>query len=281
MKLVTMSGLPRAGTTLLANVLNQHPDITVEMDSSLSMLITGISGHSVKVFEDSPRTMKELKVLYTSFMRSGMSGWISKICDTPVYLDKDRGWAVDFDLLFNIVPSAKVIFPIRDLRGVISSFEKLETKDRITPPSTEELFSFESRDDYHGIDLMEHKVKSYMEGDMIYTPLFALKEYLDSKRSYLDNFYFVRYEDFIEQPLDILSKLYSFIGIDNFDNNLNNIEQAPFRDAHFYPWGDHTINKTLKPKKETYRFPLIKEETQEFILREYSWYYEKFYPELL
>tara|TARA_A100001201_G_scaffold21407_1_gene23722 strand:+ start:321 stop:1166 length:846 start_codon:yes stop_codon:yes gene_type:complete len=281
MKLVTMSGLPRAGTTLLANVLNQHPDITAEMDSCLSMLITNISTHSQKVFEDSPRTMQEMKSLYTSFLRSGMSGWISKVCDTDIYLDKDRGWAVDFDLLFKLVPNVKVIFPVRDLRGIISSFEKLETLDRITPPSTGDLFAFENRDEYHGVDLMTYKIKSYIDGDMMYTPLFALKEYLDAERENLNNFHFIRYEDFIENPRKELSKIYKFIGVDNYTNNLDNIEQAPFKDAHFFPWGDHTIKSKLTPRRPKYEYPLLKEESQEMILRDYAWFYDKFYPDLL
>ena len=125
MKFVTLAGLPRSGSTLLGNLLQQHPNITVEMDSCLSDILTNISQHSEKMYTETQRTMKEMKKIYTSFMRAGISSWLDLLCDTEIYIDKDRSWAVDFDLLFNLIPSAKVIYVVRDLRGVISSLEKL------------------------------------------------------------------------------------------------------------------------------------------------------------
>ena len=169
MKFVTLAGLPRSGSTLLGNLLQQHPDMTVEMDSCLSIILTNISQHSEKVYTETQRTMKEMKILYQSFMRAGVSSWLENLCDTDIYVDKDRSWAVDFDLLFNIVPSAKVIYIVRDLRGVISSIEKLENENRIMGPSTSELYPFENREDYHQVDLMDRRIDSYMQMDMMYT----------------------------------------------------------------------------------------------------------------
>ena len=278
MKFVTLAGLPRSGSTLLGNLLQQHPDMTVEMDSCLSIILTNISQHSEKVYTETQRTMKEMKILYQSFMRAGVSSWLENLCDTNIYVDKDRSWAVDFDLLFNIVPPAKVIYIVRDLRGVISSMEKLETENRIMGPSTPELYPFESREDYNQVDLMDKRIESYMQMDMIYTPLFALKEILDCERKYLKNFKFVRYEDLMEDPQKVLSDIYDFIGADDYKNDLNNVKQRPHHDAIYAPWGDHTIRPKVVSKKETYEFPLIKWKSQHKILRDYSWYYQYFYP---
>lgn len=278
MKFVTLAGLPRSGSTLLGNLLQQHPDMTVEMDSCLSIILTNISQHSEKVYTETQRTMKEMKILYQSFMRAGVSSWLENLCDTNIYVDKDRSWAVDFDLLFNIVPPAKVIYIVRDLRGVISSMEKLETENRIMGPSTPELYPFESREDYNQVDLMDKRIESYMQMDMIYTPLFALKEILDCERKYLKNFKFVRYEDLMEDPQKVLSDIYDFIGADDYKNDLNNVKQRPHHDAIYAPWGDHTIRPKVVSKKETYEFPLIKRKSQHKILRDYSWYYQYFYP---
>jgi len=278
MKFVTLAGLPRSGSTLLGNLLQQHPDMTVEMDSCLSIILTNISQHSEKVYTETQRTMKEMKILYQDFMRAGISSWLENLCDTNVYVDKDRSWAVDFDLLFNLVPTAKVVFIVRDLRGIISSMEKLETENRIMGPSTPELYPFESREDYHQVDLMDRRIESYMQMDMIYTPLFALKEILDCERKYLKNFKFVRYEDLMEDPQKVLSDIYNFIGADDYKNDLNDVKQRPHHDAIYAPWGDHTIRPKVVSKKETYEFPLIKRKSQHKILRDYSWYYQYFYP---
>lgn len=278
MKLVTLCGLPRSGSTLLGNVLNQHPDITAEMDSCLSDILTNISQHSEKTYSETQHTIKEMKELYYTFMRSGIVGWISKLSNTEIYLDKDRSWAVDFDLLFNLVPNTKVIFLVRDLRGIVSSLEKLETVDRVMSPSTEVLYDFGDRDEYHNEDLMDKRINSYLKQDMIYTPLFALKESLDCERDYLRNFKFVTYEDFMENPRKILEEIYKFVGVKSFDNDLDNITQGHFHDASYAPWGNHTIQPKLSPKKETYKFPLIKRKSQLKMLSDYSWFYQYFYP---
>lgn len=278
MKLVTLSGLPRSGSTLLGNVLNQHPDITAEMDSCLSDILTNISEHSEKTYLETQHTMKEMKELYYSFMRSGIIGWVTKLCDTEIYLDKDRSWAVDFDLLFNLVPNAKVIFLVRDLRGVVSSLEKLETSERVMSPSTDVLYDFEDRDEYRNEDLMDKRINSYLKTDMIYTPLFAIKEAFDCERDYLRNFKFVTYENFIENPKEVLDDIYKFIGVKQFDNDLNNITQEHFHDASYAPWGNHTIQPKLTPKKENYKFPLIKKRSQLKMLSDYAWFYQYFYP---
>lgn len=278
MKLVTLCGLPRSGSTLLGNVLNQHPDITAEMDSCLADILTNISQHSEKTYSETQHTMKEMKELYYTFMRSGIVGWISKLSNTEIYLDKDRSWAVDFDLLFNLVPNTKIIFLVRDLRGIVSSLEKLETVDRVMSPSTEVLYDFGDRDEYHTEDLMDKRINSYLKQDMIYTPLFALKEALDCERDYLRNFKFVTYEDFMENPRKILEEIYKFVGVKSFDNDLDNITQGHFHDASYAPWGNHTIQPKLSPKKETYKFPLIKRKSQLKMLSDYSWFYQYFYP---
>jgi len=280
MKFVTLSGLPRCGTTLLGNLLQQHPDVTIEMDSVLAPILTNISQHAEKVYDETQHTLREMKFLYHSFMRAGISSWLDNLCDTDIYIDKDRSWAVDFDLLFNLVPSAKVIFVVRDLRGVISSIEKMETENRIMPPATDILYDYDNRNEYHNEDLMDKRIESYIQSDILYTPLFALKECLDCEKKYLKNFKFVRYEDLMENPQKVLSDIYEFIGADDYKNDLDNVKQRYHHDSIYAPWGDHTIRPKVVSKKETYEFPLIKRKSQNKMLRDYSWYYQYFYPNL-
>lgn len=279
MKLVTMCGLPRCGSTLLANVLNQHPDITAKLDSPLSHIIGNISEHSTTIHDQTQYTMEELGNLYVSFMRSGLSSWISKICETKIYLDKDRGWARDYDLLFKLVPNTKVICLVRDLRGVISSFDKVDTFKRIVPVPKDEIYNTDN-ENFNDIDLMEKKLFYYLNLDMVSDNLLSIKELIDCDKYYLKNFKFVTYEDFMEQPRKVLREIYNFIGIDDYDNDLNNITQEPFHDAFFAPYGNHTIKPTLVPEKQTHKYPLIDKRHQLKIINSYSWYYQYFYPKI-
>lgn len=278
MKFVNLSGLPRSGSTLLGNILNQHPDITACMDSSLSSIITNISDHSQKIYNESQFTINQYEILYRDFMRSGIKSWTYNLCDTEIYLDKDRSWAVDYALLFKLIPDAKVIFLMRDLRGVISSFEKIEGNRRILPSN--EYLRPDDRDGYHHVDLMIERVDKWLNDDMIYTPLYAIKEIIDCNWKYYKNFKFVRYEDYMENPRKILSGIYDFIGAKPFDNNLNDIKQVKYNDGCYAPYGIHTIRPKLVPNKVDCEFPLLKDKAQERIIDTCSWYYEEFYPEV-
>ena len=278
MKFINLSGLPRSGSTLLGNVLNQHPDITACMDSDLANIIFNISEHADSISKETQFTINQNEILYTDFMRVGIQSWVNNLCNTKFYLDKDRSWALDYTLLFKLIPDAKVIFLIRDLRGVISSFEKVQSGKRIIPPDVD--LRPKERNEYHNVDLMIERVDNFLDGDMIYNPLFSLKELLDCERKYSRNFKFVRYEDFMENPKEFISSIYDFIGARPFDNDLNNIKQVKYHDACFTPYGIHTIKPKLVPNKVDCEFPLLKDEAQERIIDTCSWYYEEFYPEI-
>lgn len=282
-KFITLCGLPRSGSTLLGNILNQHPDITVELDSCLSNLIHTVSEHSSKVESEIQHTMDQTKRLYFSFMRSGISSWVNEVCNTKVYIDKCRGWQEDIHLFFNAVPNAKLICLHRDLRGVISSMNRAITSDRLGPVSYESLYGFDDGvDPYNENDLHEMKIMNFLNEEMIKIPLFFMRMCISYEiTEHLDKILFVRYEDMIENPRKELRKIYNFIGIDDYENNLEHIEQIPYHDAVFSPYGNHTIKSKLIAKKTDYNFPSIKKSTQLKLIKNSIWYYKNFYPEVL
>jgi len=278
MKFVNISGLPRSGSTLLGCLLDQHPDIDVCFDSDLSHIVTSISNDSANVFDIGQFTIKQYEFLYTDLMRSVIKSWTNNLCKREVYVDKCRGWENDYDLLFKLIPNAKVIYLMRDLRGVISSFEKVENYKRILPVNDSLR---PDNDKFNDVDIMEYRVDNYLNDEMLSTPLYSLKELLDCSKLYYDNFKFVRYEDYMENPKEVLSDIYNFIGIKPFDNNLSEIKQGYYNDACFAPYGDHTIRKELIPQKINSKFPLLKKEAQERIIDTCSWFYNEFYPEVI
>ena len=110
-------------------------------------------------------------------MRSVIKSWTNNLCKREVYVDKCRGWETDYDLLFKLIPNAKVIYVMRDLRGVISSFEKVENYKRILPTNDSLI---PDKDEFNDVDIMEYRVENYLNDDMISTPLYALKELVEN-----------------------------------------------------------------------------------------------------
>ena len=274
-KLIPMCGLPRTGSTLLVNVLGQNPDITISPDSQLSGLLHEIQNYAAEVINESQYKSDKTYELYRNFSKSGIESWIDTICDTKYYLDKCRSWGFNFDILFNLYPNIKVIYTIRDLRGIISSLEKISSKTFLPKEPYYDCDNF----DYCDVDLMEKRVRWYFEMPMVKKSLTSLKELMDLRRKYINNIKIVKYEDFMKNPHETLSGIYDHLEINRYNHDLDNITQGYYHDCIFLPYGHHKIRKKLDYQNDD--FSILKDGIQERILNKYRWFYEDFYSEVL
>ncbi len=274
--LVPMCGLPRSGSTLLVNLINQHPDVYGSPDSLLSTMLNGIQLSLNDHINASQYNSDICYDLFYNFCREGSISWMNTLTDKKIFLDKNRLWNEIVDVIRNTFPGTKFIVCIRDLRGIYKSFLKIEDK---TPMRYKDQYLFGDQDyDYRQTDIEEVKVDSVFSEPMVRKNLVMIKELLDCNKLD-DQFLFVRYEDLVVNPEDELSIIYDFIGIPPFSNDLDNIQQIPFHDPIFLPYGRHKI----KPKLESsnpWEFNLIPK-SEDKIISENYWYYEEFYPEVV
>ena len=60
------------------------------------------------------------------------------------------------------------------------------------------------------------------------------------------NFFFIRYEDLCSKPESVVKGIYSFLEIDQFEHNFEDIPQITVEDDTVHGiYGDHTIRNTL------------------------------------
>lgn len=274
-KLIPMCGLPRTGSTLLVNVLGQNPNITISPDSQLSGLLHDIQNYFADVVSESQYKSDQTYDLFNNFCKSGVNSWMETICNTDYYLDKCRSWGFNFDFLFNLYPNIKVIYTIRDLRGIISSLEKISSKTFLP----KELYYDCDNFNYCENDLMEKRVDWYFEMPMIKKSLICLKELMDLERKYFNNIKIIKYENFVGNPHSTLEDIYKHIEMRNYNHDLNNITQGYYHDCVFLPYGRHKINNRLTSKNDD--FSIIKPNIQKRIVDKYEWFYHDFYPEIL
>ena len=214
--------------------------------------------------------------IFYNFCRGGIISWIDKLTDKKIFLDKCRGWIDVIDICRNTFPYTKFIVCIRDLRGVYGSMLKVEKR---TPMLYKEgLLYGEQTYDYRETDIEEQKIDDAFSQPMIRRNLITIKELLDCDK--LDNtFLFVKYEDLIQNPRKELSTIYEFLSLFDFKNDLDNIEQIPYHDSMFLPYGKHKI----KPKLQSFdpwNFDITKK-AEDKIIKDNLWYYSEFYPEVL
>ena len=273
-KLIPMCGLPRTGSTLLVNVLGQNPKITISPDSLLGPLLANVQGFIGDTLNESQFKSDQTYEMYKRFCVDGSYGWINSISNTEFYIDKCRSWGINIDLTFNLFSNIKLIFIIRDLRGIVSSLDSICRKTLL---KTSDYF-YDDDFNYNENNLMENRVEKFFDEDMINKPLLSIKELFEVKREYLDQIKFVKYEDIINNTDKVLNQIYNFLEIDRYDHDLNNIQQGFYHDCIFLPYGHHKIKSKITPKEQT--FEKLSDHIQEKIINKYEWYYNHFYPEV-
>lgn len=275
-RLVPMLGLPRSGSTLLVNLINQHPDVHGAPDSLLSQMVQSCQQQLSESISASQYDADLSYDVFYNFCRGGIISWIDKLTDKKVFLDKNRTWIELVDICRNIFPYTRYIVCIRDLRGVYGSILKVHKK---TPMQYKDSYLYgEQSYDYRETDIEEHIVEESFNRPMLRRNLITLKELLDCNK--LDKtFLFVKYEDLIENPREQISEIYKFLSLSDFKNDLDNIEQIPYHDSMFLPYGKHKI----KPKLQSFDpwdFDINKK-AEDKIIQDNLWYYSEFYPEVL
>ena len=275
-RLVPMFGLPRSGSTLLVNLINQHPDVHGAPDSMLSGIVRSCQQEFTGSISSSQYSADLSYELFYNFCRGGIISWIDKLTDRKIFLDKCRGWIEVVDVCRNIFPYTKFIVCIRDLRGVYGSILKVHKK---TPMEYKDSYLYgEQSYDYRETDIEEHMIDELFNQPMIRRNLITLKELLDFNK--LDEtFLFVRYEDLIENPRKQISDIYNFLSLSDFKNDLDNIEQIPYHDSMFLPYGKHKINPKLQ-SFDPWDFDINKK-AEDKIIQDNLWYYSEFYPDVL
>ena len=273
-KLHFCGGLPRSGSTVLMNILQQNPRIFTTGTCALpEILHTHILVKSR--FRESFQAMsidQADRAVY-GLIRGATRGWFEALTNKPVVISKNRMWSE----LFHLYDDSKYIVTVRDLRDIVESFEKVNSK-------TLALHSFGDRNIFTPAMHKHEKYRHYFdESNSLSVPLSTevprMMEIFSKKKN---NVLFIRYEDFTKEPIYILRKVYNFLEEDWFEHNLNNIPQSElFEHDHAY-FRERTDHVT-KSKFVYYTDPVrtLSESFHERVLKENNWFYKSFYPEVL
>ena len=93
-RLFFQSSLPRAGSTLLQNIIAQNPDFYATPTSGVLELVFAARGN----YTDSPEFKAQdadlMRTGFLSFCRNGMDGYYNAITDKKYVIDKSRGWGI-------------------------------------------------------------------------------------------------------------------------------------------------------------------------------------------
>jgi sulfotransferase len=206
-----ISGLPRAGSTLLAALLRQNPRFSTGMMSPVgsifnAMLAAISQRNEAAVFIDDAQRQRLLRACFDAYY--------ADIDATRVVFDTSRQWTTKLPALTALFPQARMICCVRNPAWVLDSIESLVKCNAFEPSG---IFNFEPG----GTVYTRAEGLSKPDG-MIGFAWHALREAVYGP--YADRLLLIRYETLTADPLATLTAIYAFIGADWYPHDPENIE---------------------------------------------------------
>lgn len=231
------SGLPRACSTLLQNLLAQNPLVHATATSGVHEIMY-ISKAFFKTEEfRSISQPKDGEQLFSDFIRAGINASFDNLTDRPIVIDKCRSWIGSANLLFKLFPDAKLLVPVRDIRGVLSSMEKKFQKH---PEFQLEM----SQQDTGRIQTVEGRCQFWLDTAPVGI---AVQRLYELARLHKDKVHFVHAEDLTSDPQNTMAKVWTYLGMEPFIHNTTNVEQYTNEHELGWPYGDHEVRSEVKP----------------------------------
>jgi sulfotransferase len=267
-KFVGVAGLPRAGSTLLCQLLDQHPDIRCEGRSSpLCNTLLGIR----RMVSDDQFFLSQLDTAFdTSYahlaraMQGFLRGWHHD-ATTRVVVDKNRAWLHAVELLLHIEPEARLIVCLRDLGQIYGSIEAQHQRT-ILVDFIDHLADY---DRFGRADMLFAKDKA------IGAPLSSLHAVPDLPKQVQERLYFVRFEDLMEKPAACLSHIFTWLGLATFAVDLERLTVGlQESDSHYrMKYLHRQADRLVRPARHE-----IPARIQTQIETAYGWFYQTYYP---
>lgn len=266
---IGVTGLPRAGSTLVCQLLAQHPDLYCEGTSSpLCNTLQGMR----RLVSDDQFFLSQLDQSFASSyghlesaMRGYLRGWYQD-CGKQAVVDKNRGWLHAVELLLKLAPEAKLVVCVRELGQIYGSIEAQHQRTIL-------LDFIDHLADY---DRLGRADMLFAKDRTIGAPLSSIHSVIDLPLAVQQRLYFVRFEDLVERPVACMSHLYAWLGLAPFEIDPANLKIGVREsDSHYRMKYTHTqTGSMVKPKRHA-----IPPRIQQQIEQSYPWYYELYYPQ--
>jgi len=263
------SSMPRAGSTLLQNILGNNPDMYASPTSPFFELINS----SKQVYTKSPvmkaQNEKEMKSAFLNFCRYGLHGYYDALTDRKYVIDKCRGWNVNKAFLESFYPNPKIICMVRDLRDIVASMEKNYRKH---------IDKWDLADDLENPKNVSvaQRVTTWMDTNArpVGDTLNKLKESIF--RGYGEDILFIKFEDLCSNPKEIMQEVHEYLEIPYYEYDFNNIKQVTHEDDKFHgKYGDHKINSKIVPT-ESKSIELLGNIICKELYQRNKWYFDYF-----
>lgn len=225
-----LSGLPRSGSTVLAAILNQHPQVHASSTSGLLDMLVGTlrawaDSMSVHATVDKAKAEEDIQRILRTICDAKYAD-----VDKPIILDKARGWASDVNIrtMTKVLGhTPKIVATVRNIPDCAASFV------RVAKPDNLEHFLRDS-------ELIGHLKEAYQVLEL-------------GHRSYPETILYVDYDELLADPKAQLKRVHEFLGLDDHDYDLSNIDGSNLRERDEEVWlvkGLHDVKPVLEKQHQ-------------------------------
>lgn len=239
-----LAGLPRSGSTLLANILAQNPRIYITPTSGIVDMLVQVrnSWDRNDAFQAANRQLSE--EIKERVLRAMLQAYFAH-AGQPICIDKNRYWSEFLEMGAALVggrDKVKVIVTVRDLRDVLASFERLYRKTSALGQLHQEAnlaLKFKTA---------LGRVETFIDdGQPVGRAYNAIRDAVT--RGWADCMHFVEYDALTKNPKKTLEGIYKFLGEEGCEHDFDNVEQVTSEDDFVYGFKDlHQIRSQVQPQ---------------------------------
>ncbi len=236
-----ITGLPRAGSTLLSALLLQNPRFHAGMTSPVGGLFRGMlnqlgAGSEFGPVVTTDQRRRLARGLFDSY-------YADQTGSKDVIFDTNRMWSAQMPALIDLFPGAKLIACVRNVAWVMDSIER---RYRANPYEITRLFNDDTERNtvYSRVDTLAQRNR------MVGYPWTALKEAFYGEHA--ESLLVVDYDLLAGAPDKVLPLIYQFLGEPEYAHNFEQVKyDAPDFDEALGLHGLHKVRArvALEPRQ--------------------------------
>lgn len=243
-----ISGLPRAGTTLLCNILNMNENFHVTPTSSLLDSIKSIRSN----FSHEITWKAQNRIELLDDFKSGLNGFVNGFFkNKDIVFDKSRAWPNNIKLIDEILgnENSKIIFCYRDPVEVVGSIEAQHQKTYL-------IENMDEQSAPGAFATLDRRIGTFIgDGGIISFPIEAFIDAVEM--GYGHRILIIKYFDLTNNTQEVLNLIHDFIEEPRVEYDFSKLKQTTFEYDGLYNYKfPHTIKEgEVKYKKSDVELP--------------------------
>ena len=266
-KIFFQSSLPRVGSTLFQNLMNQDPRFYASSTSGMLELIYAARHNYTESPEFKAQDAEEMKRAFMGFCRAGIFGYYDAITEKQYVIDKSRGHFAHYGFIDSFYPNPKIICMVRHLPDIIASMEKMFRKNQHKSNQIVNHSTMQGTSTPKRVDIWFNSPPIGLAVERLAE---AIRQGIDKK------LLFIKYENLCLYPEQEMKRVYQYLEIEPFANNFDHIEQTTKEDDEVYGMaGLHTIRTKLELTPSDSK-EVLGRDVYDWIMKQYKWYNDYF-----